>query len=775
MQIVEALRAAIRRAATYNADAQAQPACVLWPDGDREWESVVTRIRQEMPELLILGSYDGAHSGPAIWLRCLVAGTIQPTPVPEGSIPVVYLPGVSRTDLRSLERCPSHLKPIAPLQFSGSVWSQSNGKDWTVFAFLKSRDGGLGIDLAQDATTKEALHRALALVLEEDVQALAGKRLDKEFFNGLLEGDPDRDLLRWLNAGEDFRQARTADEWQVFVDVCRDRFDFDPERDGAIEGAARLASHPGPWQKPWARFREAPGLYPKLPDRIRQANPPSDMFADKSGWPQCNDEQEGALRGELLALVNVPSHQARIRIAELDATHGMRRGWVWAAIGQAPLACALEHLVILARGTEHPLGGDTPEAFAQAYRSSAWQADGALLRALACARSQKDTDAVGAAVRSLYPDWANDTALSLQRIVERRGYPASPTEYAVQAGAHAGESFVFVDGLRLDLARRLRALLEDHGCVVGETDRWAALPTITATGKPAISPVHGAIGGEAGTLDFEPIVSESGQSLRGNQQFRRLLEVDRWQVLAAAETGDPAGRAWTECGNIDQEGHEHGSKLGPRVEGLLREVCERVTGLLAAGWRSVRIVTDHGWVLLPGGLPKTDLPATLTEAKWGRFALVKEGAPAGSIFCTWHWNSDQRFVVAPGISCYRAGVEFTHGGLSPQECITLELQVSLGAGVAVERVKIVHVGWKAMRCTVATTGPVGGCVLDIRLKPGDAKTSVLLAPSPVRDDGTASVAVLKDQYEGTKATVVILRLEAELLAQCDTTIGGAEA
>ena len=49
-------------------------------------------------------------------------------------------------------------------------------------------------------------------------------------------------------------------------------------------------------------------------------------------------------------------------------------------------------------------------------------------------------------------------------------------------------------------------------------------------------------------------------------------------------------------------------------------------GLLLAGWRKVRVVTDHGWLLMPGGLPKTDLPAFLTESRWTRCATLKSTA-----------------------------------------------------------------------------------------------------------------------------------------------------
>mgnify|MGYP001058900530 CR=1 FL=1 len=256
MRIIDHLIRAIRHVASVNPETQATPCCILWPDGERQWESAIERIRLEIPELFIFGSYDTeAHRGPAIWLRCVVARNLQDVQIPDdGRPPVLYLPGVSRQDLRDVEHCPEHLKPIAPLQYSGAVWSQENGRDWTVLAYLKSRAGGLGLDVAQDAATRLAIERALAVLLEEDVSALQGRRLEKDDFNRLIAGDPDKDLLKWIDDSETFRQTRSAEVWDTFVEVCRDTFGFDPATDGVLVGASRLAAHKGRWQKTWDRF-----------------------------------------------------------------------------------------------------------------------------------------------------------------------------------------------------------------------------------------------------------------------------------------------------------------------------------------------------------------------------------------------------------------------------------------------------------------------------------------------------------------------------------------
>ena len=66
-------------------------------------------------------------------------------------MPVLYLPGYSRQEMRGLESCPVELQPLAELQYRGVMWSQKNGRDWTVNAFLQSREGGgLGIRVEGD-------------------------------------------------------------------------------------------------------------------------------------------------------------------------------------------------------------------------------------------------------------------------------------------------------------------------------------------------------------------------------------------------------------------------------------------------------------------------------------------------------------------------------------------------------------------------------------------------------------------------------------------------
>lgn len=57
---LDALRGALRAASGYNRADAAPPAAVLWTDKERRWESIVPRLRGDVP-ILTLGPYAPAH------------------------------------------------------------------------------------------------------------------------------------------------------------------------------------------------------------------------------------------------------------------------------------------------------------------------------------------------------------------------------------------------------------------------------------------------------------------------------------------------------------------------------------------------------------------------------------------------------------------------------------------------------------------------------------------------------------------------------------------
>jgi len=700
MTVIEHIATSIRESARYDPDVQVAPFCILWPDKARQWETIVPRLRGVMPELLALGSYNAEErTGPAIWIRCAIAGTLAEVSIPSGTLPVIYLPGVSRLGLRGAESCPDDLKPLAFLQFLGCIWSQSNKKDWTLSAWLKSGEGGLALDVDQDAGTKNALRIAINALLDEKVDFLRDRHLDAAYFNTLLTGgDPVRDLLSWIERGDAFKNDRSDAEWKAFNEVCKSNFLFIPEIEGVLIAAERLADHEGPWKSVWDRYCEAPHRYPSVPAIIRRCRMPDfDLFADEkttAGWPQWNDEREARLREGLLELATLPEREARKRVLKLDAEHSARRSLVWTELGMSPYAAALEPLAVMAELTANSLAGGTEKDIADGYRSFGWRVDDAVVSALSLCETAEVLEAVGTAVRVLYYPWAEACALRLQGVWN----PDAPDK-ATRTADSAEPCVLFVDGLRYDCAKRLSAELAGRGFDIREESRWNPLPSVTGTGKPAVAPLRA----QADSVT-DGSIGYNFEAMNTNT-LRKLLKDDGYTVLLNDGSPIPSyesgKKLWVECGDIDHEGHSRGWKLARQIDTILKELSDMVASLAERGWKRIRIVTDHGWLLVPGGLNKAELPIALADTKWGRCASLKEGAASDERLFPWYWNPHQHFALASGISCFKAGEEYAHGGLSVQEALVLRLTVTSAA----ERttgysVSIVDVSWKGLRCAV---------------------------------------------------------------------------
>lgn len=785
MKVIDHLLKELRSTALYNPEVQVSPSCIIWTDSERQWESIVKRLQMELPELLILGSYDPDNrTGPAIWLRCAIADTIAELPMSGEQIPILYLPGVSRQDIRAVENCPESLKPIAELQYRGVIWSQVNSKDWTILAFLKTDQGGLGLDIAQDNDTKEAAILALNRLLDQEIELLKGKRLNKDYFNALLTGgDPIRDLLLWIDQGDTFKTSRDDNEWKAFIELIQSKFNFDPQKEGVLAGAAKLAEHEGPWSSVWERFCEAPKRYPNIPEQIRKCSPPNDTIfwhdADADlfgGWIQWNEEQEGKLSNELMALESIPAHEARKKLKQLEDQHGARRLLVWAELGESPLAEALKYLSMLAEHTEKSLAIGTTDELEKIYSEDGWKADDAALKALARVEKKEHFEAVSIAIRTIYLPWIEESARYLQKIVDAQKYPGGTISDSEKFEYQEGECVLFIDGLRFDSGKRLAKMLSRAGLDVVEKTKWTALPSVTATGKPAVAPVKNKIRGLDANEDFEPCVAETQKSLKGGYHLKKLLKDSNWKLLEKSDDGDGTGNAWCEFGDIDHEGHDRGWKLAKHLDSLLMEICDRIVALSNNGWKTIHIVTDHGWLLLPGGLPKTELPSALTSSKWGRCAAIKSGASTKERLFPWFWNPNVHFALADGISCFKAGEEYAHGGLSLQECLTLEMFVTAadGKSEAKSRVEFTDIVWKGLRCTIAVDDNKGGLTFDIRTAPGDSLSSIVVSSKPLKNNGTASVVVENEDLEGKNATLVLLDEKDNLIAQAETIIGGAK-
>jgi len=768
MKVIKHLINSIREAGNHNPEAEVRPHCILWPDKERQWENAVEKIMANMEELLILGDYKPTErKGPAIWLRAAIGECVEEYTKPYGRIPVLYLPGISRQDLRAVEQCPDELKPLAELQYRGVIWSQVNARDWTILAYLKTKNGGLGFDIAQDEATLQAMQRAITKILDEEIDDLKLIHLDKDFFNSLISGvDTVKDILIWMCLPDDFKAERSSEEWQAFTEICKSKYKFNPEQDGVFGAAEKLGWQDEAWDIVWNRFCEAPAKYQAIPNILRNTVMP--IIDNQERFPQWNEQQENSLRKELLKLSNTPEQAAREEILRLETLHSKRREYVWAELGEAPLAIAMKWLSEIAAKTSKIINGKLGD-IAKAQESWGWQVDYAVIKTLASVEKQEDIEAVMSAIRSVYLSWADKNSRNLQKVAKDNVYPCEDNILSYRNN----ECICFIDGLRFDLAKQLSDKLKAKGIKVTEKVTWAPIPTVTSTCKPALTSVAKYLtGDELQNCDFSPILKENNQTAT-SQRIVNLMEKDNWKIIDDDDMINEGNMGWFEFGSIDKDGHKMGWRIAQLVETYLNEATEKVEALFKAGWKSIRIVSDHGWLLMPKGLTKFPLEACLTDSKWGRCAAIKPGALFHGSYYPWYWNQNVNYALPDGIGCYRNGVEYSHGGISLQECLMLQLILDESEDVQSDiNIQITDIMWKGMRCKIAVEGTYSGLKVDIRLKPALDDSSIVMGVKALNEEGITSLVVDDDTQEGKAAYIVFLNSKNNVVYQTATVVGG---
>lgn len=701
MLVIDSLVSAIKEAKKYNSNTQIAPAAVLWTDKDRQWESVINKVQVLLPELIVLGAYaPDKMTGPVIWIKCVIARTLPEVQIPDDVIPIIYLPGVSRADLRAIESCPVWLQGLAELQYRGVFWSQSNGRDWSVNAFLTSKSGGLGLDVARDESTQNALLRVLdALLFDINVEQLTGFHLESNNFNQMLMSAPDKDLLTWMNDSQGIQELWKGNRWDAFVALCTKEFSFNPEKDGDLGAAEALCMNKGAWAIVWQRFIETFHLYPKLPGLLAKVRVHHDLFVDQSTYLQYTLDEEKSLENSLLKLSELSLMEARQAVLNLEKNHSERRLWIWGKMGYAPLVNALAYLAIIAELSATIPGGLTPQEMSERYQNGYWRIDQACLDALKNVSAAKHVEVVKAVLSVIYTPWLIQVNQEFQSLIAAKGYPGThEVNEAVAEYSDSGECVFFIDGLRFDIAHTLVDKLKTRGFEINLSAVWSALPTVTATAKAAVTPIHKLIIGRTTDVDFQPgLLSED--KTYSQYHLKKLLNDQAWQYISSDETGDPSGKAWTECGDIDKEGHAKQLKLAQRIDPLLDEIVERIVELESVGWRHIRVVTDHGWLLVPDELPKVSLPKHATETRWGRCAQLKDSVSFSGLVVSWYWNFDVTIAMAPDISSFVGGRHYEHGGLSLQECITPVLKIRSFAKVLSRASATIKTKkWVGLRC-----------------------------------------------------------------------------
>lgn len=760
---------ALKQAENHNSQVMVKPEVILWPDPENQWTEVISVLQEALPQLLIYGPYNPAKKqGPAIWLKCMIAKALPEANWDAEAIPIIYLPGVAKSDLRNVENAVFNFQPLLEYQYTGTLFIQENGREWTILAFVENPINGLGIKVAKDNATKDALKKTLPSIFQ-DREVLANKTIiDADYLNNQLFPDIIPSFLKWMCKGDTFLKAMDAGKQEVFINLCKSQYEFEPDPKNIKAIAEKLGAQKSYWKYVWQLYATAPHKYPEIEALLRLAKPAdlgSGMFAlPEESWPQVNEQKEEVLAHALTKVAKQDTAKAHTSLRELEKEHGARRNWVWFELGKSPLTDSLQYLVQMAAQSQEAYSTVSIDTIRNYYTTQGFNIDQHMRKALAAVKTEKDKEIVKSIIQLFYQPWIENMTYKFQKLVAQ-----DSGIFTAQTATHETETYVlFVDAFRYELAEEFTRRLEKQKLKVSLQAGWSAIPSLTPTAKPNVSPIATTVSTQSTITEFRPQL-QSGKDLQ-TQAFRDALKAADFKLVTHANDIQTDGKYWQEIGDIDTKGHEEQADMVKRIDELFDQVQEALDVAFERGIKRIKIVTDHGWLLLPGGLPKTPLNAGLTETRWGRCALIKEGAGTNLLHLPWRWNPSIFIAYAPGISFFKANEEYAHGGISVHECLVPTMMVE-NPNVQNILADIKVVKWVNLKCTINTSDVPDGYCVDIRTKYNDAKTSIVLSKNKTLQGNTVTLMV-DDAAEHQAATIVLMDENERILDKKPTTVGG---
>jgi len=760
---------ALKQAGNHNSNVMVKPEVILWPDPENQWCDVMEVLQESIPHLLIYGRYEPSKKqGPAIWLKCMIAKVLPEANWDEDAIPIIYLPGVAKSDLRNVENAVFNFQPLLEYQYTGTLFIQENGREWSILAFVENPINGLGIKLAKDNATKEALKKTLPSIFQ-DREVLANKTIiDADYLNNQLFPDIIPTILKWMCKGDVFLNTMDAGKREVFTNLCRSQYDFEPDFRNIIAIAEKFGAQKNAWKYVWQMYANAPKRYPEMEDLLRSAKPSdlgSGIFAlPQESWPQVNEEKEDALRQSLVEAAKLDVHKALDELHKLEEEHCPRRKWVWFEIGKSPLTDSLQYMVQMATAASESFSFTSIDALKKYYETSGYKADQYMRKSLAVVKSAKDKAIVISLIQLLYKPWLEKITNKFQALVK-----TDSSIFTSQSAADEKEAFVlFVDAFRFELAEAFMDRISQVNRTISLKAVWSAIPSVTPTAKPHVSPIATAISTHSNINEFRPQLNNS-KDLKTNI-FREALTEKHFKYVTHANDIRAEGNYWQEIGDIDTKGHQEQSDIVKRIDELFDQVQEAINVAFEKGIKRIKIVTDHGWLLLPGGLPKTELNTHLAETRWGRCAIIKEGAHTDLLHLPWRWNPDVFIAYAPGISFFKKNEEYAHGGISIHECLVPILTIEQ-TNTPVSSAIIREVKWVNLKCNVVTENASDLFTIDIRTRYNDEKTSIVVSTRKTVKENKG-VLMVNDDAEAKSATVVLLDEHGKIIDRKPTTVGG---
>jgi hypothetical protein len=760
---------AFREAENHNSHLMVKPEVILWPDPDSQWADVIDILQSKVPQLLVYGSYDAAKKqGPAIWIKCMIAKVLPEADWVDTVVPIIYLPGVSKVDLRSVENAVFDFQPLLEYQYTGSLFLQENGREWTIMAFLENPIYGMGVKVAKDNATKDSLKKTLRSYFHDEEIFRSKTYIDADFLNNLSLPNISHSILSWMCDADGFMQTLDSGQKEIFADICKSQYDFDLDPKNIKAIAEKLGAQKSTWKNVWQHFISIPHKYPEIEVLLRLAKPEdlgSGMFAlPEESWPQVNEQNEEYLSNAFTKIGKQYISNGFSILQELEKSNAHKRNWVWFNIGKAPLTDALQHLTAMANLTMDTYASGSIDELVKYYTTQGYQVDQAMRKALGAVKTERDKTSVVSVIKLFYTPWLEKITKKFQGLVAKDSGFFTPKSTLVSTD----EYILFVDALRFELAEDFASRFRQMKWKVYLDCTWSAIPSLTPTAKPAVSPIASEVSDRSGIVEFRPFL-RNGKEL-STAVFRDTLRDKGIGFVTKPEDIHADSFHWQEIGDIDEKGHNEQSGIVRRIDELFDQVKDALEKAFEKGVKRIKIVTDHGWLLLPGGLPKKSLHTGLTETRWGRCALIKEGAKTDLLHLPWRWNPHTYIAYAPDICFFKANVEYAHGGISIHECLVPVMSIENPYAKKVVGV-LKNIKWTNLKCNIQTSEVPDGYSVDIRTKFNDESTSIVLSKNRSVKDCTVSLMV-EDAVEYQAAAVVLLDENGRILDKKATTVGG---
>lgn len=765
---------AIESIARYNSREEIRPNCILWTDGNREWEHLIEYLKLYFPnQILVLGDYEpDKNKGPGIWIRCVLAKMIPEVQLDESKTPIIYIPGFSREQMRAVESCPVELQPLAEYQYRGVFFTHENGRDWTLYSFLTNDKLGVGLRIKEDQQTKQAIKDTFRFLFQLEKTDLEGKILSASDFRNILIPNPEREIIEWLCEGDSFLDNLSIEERNQLSNFAKENFKMELSNSNLVIARQMFLSEKENWKKIWVEFKKNKSQYPNMYDSLVEITP-QDLYVNNLNFPSEIKSADEKIGKEFVAISGLHRKEAEEKILTLYKANEQYSTSIWFdsnAFKNLIILSELKNLIV-AIG-EFKISSNDWKELSNSYFSEDYKIDIQVLEILKHTNTLS-YNIVSKIVKTFYQPWLETiNKIFIDSIKkEEIGKLNSPILDLENKTIR-----VFVDGLRMDYGRELVNRIEkEKNLKIDIQWRVSSFPSVTVSGKSLVQPLHQSLEGKVNSNEFTPFWKDK-QTLFTKQSMESALVKAQYQELNSPEKPEGNAKGWIEIGNIDAKGHEHPSELAQRKLEFINEIWLQVSELLRLGWIKIEIVTDHGWLYMPGGLPKVNLPAHAVHTKWSRCAIMKEDIDSNYIKLPWTWNAETFVTYPTTINCFKEGEEYSHGGISLQEIIIPYITIynSEMENTPVSQFRIVSKKWIGLRLVLRFENALEGYQIGIQNDLTGEKADSVSPYKPISSaDGEISLPA-NDEFEMKKCFLIVSDSKGKRIYYEEIVIGDSE-